>query len=166
MPALDPTAPQTYHGAVAVEIYDGSTNSISLVFEGSFSWSEVGRAVVEARSRGRHLATPVLVETEDNDCSISLKGLVTSFLGASTVHLYEALTFTGNAAAWVPVGAGNAKSFGIRFTALSGDFGGGQQVLDFFPCHNGSRKIDPAGDRGLCTLEAEITAYMNQPQVT
>jgi hypothetical protein len=164
MAAIDSTVPMTHHGATAITITDGS-NTVTIVYTGSFSWTETGRSVTEARDRGRHKSTPVIVETEDNDCAISFTGMITSFLGSSNTHLYEALTRTGNAAAWTSTGVGNAYTYTLTATFLNGEASGGSQTLTFTPCHTDSLALDGMGADGLMQVDATITAYINRPTV-
>ena len=164
MAALDSSVPMTHHGASAITITDG-VSSVTVMFTGSFSWTQTGRSVVEARDRGRRKSTPVVVETEDNDCSISFSGMITSFLGSANTHIYEALTRSGKAAAWLSTGDGNAHTYRMDVTLLNGDAGGGSQVLTFNPCHTDSLQIDPMGADGLCNFDASITAYVNAPTI-
>lgn len=164
MAALDSSVPQVYSGAAAVQITDGS-NTVTIAFEGSFSWTRTGRQVVEARSRDRHKSTPVIVETGDSDISISMEGNITSFLGSSNTYVYEALTKTGNAAAWTSTGAGNAYTFRLVYTCLSGAAGGGSQTLTFNYCHCDQIAIDPGGDDGKTSFSATITDYENDPTI-
>jgi len=101
MAALDSSTPLKRIGTTALTLTDGagSPTSISVIFEGSFSFTTTGRAVIEAMSQGRHKATPVLVETQDQTTSIEFDGYITSFKGSSNSHVYEFLTRTGTASA-------------------------------------------------------------------
>lgn len=168
MAALDSSAPHVFNGAAAISIDDGTTPAaltVDIIFEGSFSWTETGRTVTEARTRGRRKSTPVLIESEDNDIEITLSGKITSYLGDSNTHIYEALTKTGNAASWVKTGAGTAHSYTLTFTALSGSDGSTVQTLTFDPCHTSSLQLNPNGDGGMHEFEATIMCYANRPTV-
>lgn len=168
MAVLDSSAPMTYSGAAALAVNDGTTPTaltVSITFEGSFSYTETGRTVTEARSRDRRKSTPVLIEGGDNDIEISLSGMITSYLGDSNTHIYEALTKTGNAASWVKTGAGTAHTYELVFTALSGADGSTTQTLTFPYCHTASLQIDPNGEGNMHAFEATITCYANRPTV-
>lgn len=162
MAAADSSIPRVFHGASAIVISDGS-NSVTIIFEGTFTWSATGRTKNEARSRGRHKSTPVVTEGEDGDISISMSGKITSYLGSSNTHLYEALTKTGNAAGWTPTADGNAHTYRIVYTSLNGAAAGGTQTLTFAYCSTDSIDIDTNGDGGHETLEASITDRENLP---
>lgn len=166
MAALDSTIPQVFKGAAAIRISDGTGTplTVDLIFEGTFSWTQVGRTVNEARSRGRRKSTPVLIEGEDNDMELTLSGKITTYLGNSNTHVREALTQTGTAGSWVKTGAGNAYSFDLKFTSLAGDGSGTTQVLTFSPCVVTSLQTNPDGDSGH-EFEATITCYANRPTI-
>ena len=166
MAALDSSAPHTFSGATAIRVYDGTAVTpleVNIIFEGSISWTETGRTITEARSRDRRKSTPVLIAGGDTDITISLSGKITSYLGNSNTHIYEALRKRGNASAWVKTGAGTAHSFDIDFTALSGADGSTTQVATFPYCTLNSLQIDPNGDGNMHSFEAEIICHANEP---
>jgi len=167
MAALDSSAPHTYSGATALRVYDGTGTPLDadIIFEGTFSWTEVGRSVSEARTRDRRKSTPVLIEGGDNDISISMSGKITSYLGDGNTHIYEALRRSGNASAWVKTAAGTAHSFDLDFVALAGSDGTTVQTLTFPYCHLASLKVDPAGEGNMHAFEAEIICHANQPTI-
>lgn len=168
MAVLDSSEPLVYAGAAAIAINDGTTPTaltVSIIFEGTFSWSRTGRTVTEARTRGRRKSTPVLIEGEDNDITISLSGKVTSYLGDSNTHVYEALHRSGNASSWVKTGGGNAHTFELVFTALAPDSGGTTQTLTFPVCSLSSFNGNPDGEGSMHEFEAEIICYANDPTI-
>jgi len=165
MAVLDSSVPQAFHGATAIRVYDGTGTplEVSVKFEGSITWTETGRTVNEALSRDRRKSTPVLMEAGDNDITISISGKITSYLGDSNTHIYEALRRSGNAVVWVKTAAGNAHSFDIDFTSLAGDGSGTNQTGTFPYCHLASLKVDPKGQGAGHEFEAEIICHANQP---
>ena len=165
MAALDSSVTLTAYGAAAVTITDGAANSITMVGEISLSWEETGRSVTEARERDRHLATPNVIETGDNNMSISMEFWVRSYLGSSNVHEYEALTFTGNASGWTTTVNGNAKCYTMDVAMLEPG-GATTQNLSFPFCHTDSANSDPRGADGKASISASITSYANRPTIT
>lgn len=167
MAVLDSSEPMVYSGAAAIQLSDGTGTplTVDIIFEGTFSWTRTGRTITEARTRGRRKATPVLIEGEDNDITISLSGKITSYLGDSNTHIYEALHKDGNASAWVKTGAGNAHSFDLIFTALAPDSGGTTQTLRFSPCTMSSFNGSPDGEGNMHEFEAELVCYANDPTI-
>ena len=164
MAVLDSSLTQTSHGAAYLTIADGGANTITLKFEGSFSWEETGRSVTEALNRGRHLSTPNVIETGDNNVAVTLDGLITSYLGSSNTHVYEAMKFTGTASSWASTTDGSAKCFRLTYTTIEPN-STTTQTLTFAYCHLDTISIDPRGDDGKTSFSASITDYENQPTV-
>ncbi len=162
MAALDSSVTTTAHGAAAVTITDGAANSITMVGEISLSWEETGRSVTEARERDRHLATPNVIETGDNNMSISMEFWVRSYLGNSNVHEYEAMTFTGNASGWTTTVDGNAKCFTMAVQLIEPG-AATTQTLTFPHCHLDTWSNDPRGADGKNSASVSLTSYANRP---
>lgn len=165
MAALDSSTPLKRIGTTALTISDGagSPASISVIFEGSFSFTTNGRAVIEAMSQGRHKATPVLVETQDQTTSIEFDGYVTSFKGSSNSHIYEVLTRTGTAASYVTTADGDGYALKLVVTFLeSKASGAATQTLTFNHCHPDSVQIE-AGTEDAVRFSASFTCYENTP---
>lgn len=166
MASLDSSVPFKYSGGGSLKIKDGGGNEITVTFEqGTFTWTRTGRTYTEARSRGRHESTPVVVETTDGNIALAFQCLVTSFKGNANVHPAEALTFTGNAAAWTTTGVGSKKLCEIELTMDSTPDGGGQQVATFAYCACDSVAFDHAGAEGLMQLAASLTDFENDPTI-
>ena len=163
MAGIDSSYTTTAHGAAALTIA-GASNSITMALEISLSWEESGRTVTEARERDRHLGTPNVIETGDNNMSISIEGHVRSYLGASNVHEYEAMTKTGNAGAWTSTGAGSAYLFTLTVTIIEPD-STATQTLTFPYCHLDSWSNDPRGADGKNSFSATITSFANRPTI-
>lgn len=170
MAALDKNVPQTYTGAAAIVVKDGSSTPLTagILFEGSFSWTETGRETSEALNRGRRSTSgpPTIIEGDDGTITLSLSGLIQSYLGDSDTHIYEALTRTGNAAAWVRTANGTAHSYDLDYTSLSGDPSGDSQLLNFPYIVTRSLKIDPKGTGNKSRFEAELICHRNRPTIT
>jgi hypothetical protein len=166
MADLDSSTPLKRIGTTALLIKDGTTptaNSVSVIFEGSFSATVTGRAVVEATSQGRHKTTPVLVETTSGTVALEFDGHITSLKGASNTHIYEALTRTGTAASWVSTGDGDAYTVEIVATFLeSKQTGAATQTLTFAFCHPDSIQIE-AGTEDAVRFSASLTDFEDYP---
>lgn len=165
MAVLDSVLVQTPFGASAITVTDGAAASVTVIYEGAFSWEETGRTVTEALNRDRRGATPNIIETGDNTISITLDGLITSYLGDSNTHIYEALTFTGNASGWTSTSNGSADTYTLAYTSLEPN-SGTTQTLTFPFCHTDSISTDPRGDDGKTSFSASITCYANRPTIT
>jgi hypothetical protein len=166
MPALDSSIPHVWAGAAAITIEDDGALSTSFIFEGTFTWTQVGRTVVESRKRGRHHETkPVAVETDDGDVAISMSGEITSYLGSSSTYPYELFTKSGTAASATSTIDGGAHAVRIIYTSLEPDSGATQRAT-FKYCHPDSVKIDPQGADGKASMEVELTDYENAPTWT
>ena len=149
--------------SIALSDGTGTPNTITLTLEqgSSITWSETGRTVTEARARGRHQTTPMVVETEDGNVTGSITLIVSSWLGDSNTHPYEAFTFTGNAATWTSVGGGGAPLLKWVATMNSTVDDGGSQAGTFSYVHVDS--IDVGEQEGLYTIQATFTDYENRP---
>jgi hypothetical protein len=167
MPALDSSIPHVWAGAAAITIEgDGASESTSFIFEGTFTWTQVGRTAVESRKRGRHHETkPVVVETDDGDVAISMSGEITSYLGSSSTYPYEAFTKSGTASSWTSTVDGGAHAVRLVYRSLEPE-SGATQTATFNYCHPDSVKIDPKGSDGKAMLEVELTDYENKPTWT
>lgn len=164
MAAIDSTGtPFKWPGSGDITITDGSANSLAMSLIGSFSWSQAGRTKVEVMERRRHQGTPVILETDDATCEISISGKITSFSGSSNVHPFEALTQSGNASGWTKVGGGDAYTYQLTAVATHPD--GSTQTLTFTPVATTSLSANLDGEEGQATFEATLTAYMNAPTV-
>lgn len=164
MAAIDSsTTPFKWPGSGNITISDGGANTLNMTLIGSFSYEEPGRTKVEVRERRRHQATPVVLETDDGDVSISISGKVTSLLGSGNVHPYEAFTQSGNASAWTSVGSGDAYQFQIVATATHPD--GSTQTATFAYCTLNSISVNFDGEDGQMTFEATLTDYENAPTI-
>ena len=124
--------PKYFRGGGSGKIIDGSGNEVAFEFEQTMlTWEVIGRTKTEARSRGRHESTPVIVENEDSNIALSLDFYITTFSGSSAVSPYEAMTQTGQASAWTSTAAGNAYCFKIEMTFNNTGGGGGSQTVTF-----------------------------------
>jgi hypothetical protein len=166
MADLDSSVPLKRIGTTALLIEDGTTptaNSVSVIFEGTFSATVTGRAVVEATSQGRHKSTPVLVETTSGTVALTLDGHITSLKGNSNTHIYEALTRTGTASSWATTGDGDAYMLKITATFVqSKQTTPATQTLVFAYCHPDSIQIG-AGPDDAVTFSASFTDYEDYP---
>ena len=165
MAALDSSTPLKRIGTTALTLTDGagSPTSISVIFEGSFSFTTTGRAVIEAMSQGRHKSTPVLVETQDQTTSLEFDGYVTSFKGSSNSHVYEFLTRTGTASALTTTSDGDGFTLKLVATFLeSKASGAATQTLTFNFAHCDSVQIEAGTEDGV-RFSASFTCYENAP---
>ena len=167
--ALDSSTPLKAQGSVAILAFDGTGTPLtsSGIFTGKYGWTRSGVSHVESRSQGKHKSTPVVTQTTDGNCKITLEGEITSFEGSSNTHLIEALQTTGNAAAWVPTGDGDGKTFGLTFSLLESKASSpSTQTITFGVCTLDSMKVDVGvGDSDVVKFSATITAYTNDPVV-
>ena len=154
-----------FKGAVTTAtLADGGANTLLLkLVQGSITWTEPGPTYVEAMERGRHQSTPVVVDTDDGNCSGSCQFLVDSWAGSSTATPYEFLTFTGAAAAFATTSAGGRKTFKLTVTMNSTVDGGGSQTAVFAHCVLDSIDVDDAGTDGLTTLTFNWTDLESRP---
>jgi hypothetical protein len=154
-----------FKGAVSTAtLGDGGANTLLLkLVQGSITWSEPGRAYVEAMERGRHQSTPVVVETDDGNCSGSCSFLVDSYDGSSAATPYEFLTFSGSASAFATTSAGGRKTFKLTVTMNSTVDGGGSQTAIFAHCVLDSIEVDDGGTDGLMTLTFNWTDLESRP---
>ena len=167
MAALDNvTTPFKFNVGTFTIAGSGSGESLSITGALTFSWTRTGRAYQEARNQGRHQSTPVVVETEDGNISLTISGYVTSFLGSSNVHPYEAITHDGNAASWASQSTGGKKTVSITAAPTSAADGGGAQSIVFNHCANDSCDIDFQGEGSLFTFSATFTDLENDPTIT
>jgi len=170
MATLDSSTPLKHQGATAILVSDGTGTPLTAsgIFTGKVGWTETGISHVESMTQGRHKSTPVVTQTTDSNCQITLEGEVTTFEGSSATHIVEALQFTGQAAAWVPTGGGDGKTFGLALAFLeSKHTTPTTQTLTFAVCTLDSMKIDAGvGDSDVVKFSATITAYTNHPAVS
>ena len=134
---------------------------LALLQGSTITWNEVGRTAVEARDRGRHQSTPCIEETDDGDITGSLVLEVTSWKGSSNVHPYEAMTHTGNAAAWKNTANGGAVTLEMQVSMNSTVDGGGLQTATFKYVR--FTDIAVGEQEKLHTITANFTAYENRP---
>lgn len=169
MAALDSVIPFPYQKGTLV-IKDGTNptaNQITVTYEqGTFSFSAPGRSYSEAMGRGRRStsAAPVLMDGDDGVVTGQFSFLITSFLGDSNVHPYEAVTFSGNASSWVTTSRGTRKSLELVFTADSSEAtGGGTQTLTFKYCVITNPECDMNAVEGKAQLTVSFTDHENLP---
>ena len=166
MASLDSSTPLKRIGTTALAVADGTTpsaNTISVIFEGSISFTVSGRSVIEAMSQGRHKTTPVVVETQDQVTTVEFDGYITSFKGSSNTHIYEALTRTSTAASWVTTSDGDGYTVQLTVTYLeSKASGAATQTLTFAFAHPDSVQIE-AGTEDAVRFTASFTNYENYP---
>jgi hypothetical protein len=169
MASLDSSTPLKRIGTTALAVADGTTptaNSISVIFEGSISFTVSGASVIEATSQGKHKTTPVVVETQDQVTSIEFDGYITSFKGSSNTHIYEALTRTGTASSWKTTSDGDGYCVKLTVTYLeSKATSPSTQEVVFAFAHPDSVQIE-AGTEDAVRFSASFTNYENYPTVT
>lgn len=166
MSAVDTLLPFTFQGAAYLTIEGGgSGQSVNVLFEGSVSASIVGRAVSEARHRGRHASgTPIVIETEDGNISLQISGKATSMLGSSQVSLYGAAKGQGAGAGWSSTGRGTAKLRKITLTPKEADSGSTQSIV-FNYCHCDSFDIT-SDDEKFMGFTSSWTDFENYPSIS
>lgn len=156
------TTPFAFTGTMTYRITDGGANYIDMTLVGSLSWDAPGRTQVEVMERRRHQSTPVTVETDDGNVTLNVSGRITSFLGSSNVHPFEAFTQTGNASGWTSVtGHGYVLEHKVTLTHPSGT----QQTLTFNYCKRDSLSCNHDGADGLGDFEATFTDMENYPSI-
>lgn len=166
MANLDSSIPFSGSEDESLVIKDGGANSITLTFaQGGLVVEEEQAPYVEARTRNKHQATPVVRKTGNGNLKITLKCLVTSFKGTANVHPYEALTFSGNAAAWASTSTGDKKTLQLEHTLNSTVAGGGSQLRTYKYCVPGPVSLDPMGADGLFLLSCELTDLEEAPTI-
>lgn len=148
-----------------VYIYGGApaTESCQLkVVQGDVNYTIEGDQHTEARSRNKHLSTPILRKTGDGNVTGSFSCLIHSFKGSSAATLYEVLTGTGLAASWSSTAYGDKKARKLVMTVNDGSL---SQVTTFNYCVFSNVAIDPAGADGLWQVSADFTDYESAPTV-
>lgn len=166
MAAINSTTNHTpfrWPGSGDITVYDGGGNSCTAHLIGSFDWTENGRAYVEIMERRRHQATPVLEETDDGTVEITISARITSMKGNSTVHLFEALRFTGAAASWTSVASGTKKALRLVATYTKPD--GSTQTATFAACIPTSIAVTSDGEDGFAQLDATLVDHENQATI-
>lgn len=166
MAATDNLIPFVFAGGGTITLKDGTgtPETLAIAFkQGTFTYSETGRAYAEAREAGRHASTVTVMETDDSNMSGSFSCLVTSFKGSSNTHPYEFLTWSGTAAGFTSTSAGDKKTM-IIIMGLT--IGGVNQTLQFNHCVVDSVDIDTGGAEGLCQLSCSFTSLTNAPSIT
>ena len=163
MAALDNSTTPFKVALTTIVVSDGGSNSLTLCLEqgSSITWSETGRTVAEAQVRGRHQTTPVLLETTDGNVTGSVTLLVSSWKGSSNVHPYEAMTLTGNAAAWATTAIGSGRTLKWLVTTNSTVDEGGSQAATFAYVHSDS--IEVGEQEGLYSMTVSFTDFENRP---
>ncbi len=142
----------------------GTPNTLTLTLvQGSATWTEPGRAVAEARERGRHLTKPTIVETDDQNVSLSISALVDTVYGNTAVSLREFVTFTNGASAFVSTASGAAPCVKVTLTLNSTVDGGGSQTVVFAYAHCDELSWDDAGTDGLATVSLTFTDFESRP---
>jgi len=169
MAALDAVVPfKNSNGTLNLYEGSGSPASLTLTFrQGTLSYSETGRAYVEAMEAGRHIsAAPVLIETDDGNVTGSFTLLVTSFKGSSAVTPYEFLTHTSGASSYTTTAKGSKPAIKLVFIVDStGEAGGagGSQTLTFAYAVINSIDLDSGGADGLFQMSVSFTDHENRP---
>lgn len=161
MASLDSTNNVFRYAVTTVTIKDGTGTPQTITCylkQGSLTYSAPGRAWVEAREAGRHLATPVASETEDGNVTGSLSMLITSFKGNVNKHPYE--VFTG-AAGFVTVGAGSKTQLEMEVAATADD-GSTVQTGTFANCIFTVESVEFPTD-GQCLMTVNFTDLENAP---
>jgi hypothetical protein len=150
-------------------ISDGSTNSITFTWQqGSFTWSQPGRSYTEQKHRGRRPTSgaPVLMETEDAEITGQCSFLITSLLGSTNVHPYEAMTLSGNASSWTTTARGSKKAVRMTLSPSSSSAAtGGTQNVAFNYCVF-QVECDMSGAEGLGLVTGSFTDHENKPTIT
>ena len=169
MASLDAVVPfKNSNGVLTLLDGTGTPNTLQITFrQGTLSYSETGRAYVEAMEAGRHVsAAPVLVETDDGNVSGLFTLLVTSFKGSSNVTPYEFLTFTSGASAYTTTAKGSKPAIKMTFVVDStGEAGGsgGSQTITFAYAVINSIDLDSGGADGLFQMSVSFTDHENRP---
>ena len=164
MANLDSTTNVFIHSVTSIPFEDGATPTAATLTmhlrEGFAGWTQTPRTVVEARNAGRHLATPIVNETTDNNCSGSFQGLVSSWKSNSTLTPEEFLTNTGGGGALTSTATGTAFCFKMINT-FTADDGSTQQTATFAFCHIDT--LDITEVEGQYAITFNWTAYQNRP---
>lgn len=156
-----PGIPKTWSGGGTGKVVLGDASEVAFEFEQSFlTWTESGREVTEAMSRGRHETTPVLIETTDGNIEGSVDMLITTWSASSNMSVYEALSGTGLAAAVDPVGAGDAHSYKLVMTFVTPKTGESQTITFGF-CRTSSIAFDL--NEGKVQGSFSFIDYENRP---
>lgn len=150
-----------------VYLEDGAGNSIELeLVQNDPEITVEGKPWSEARSRNQHASgTPIGRETGDGNITGSMTMLLKSFLGDTEVTPKEALTRTGNAAAWTSTMRG-MYAIQIRIVADASASGGATQTTTYRYCVCRNVKWNFGGANGLATLSFDFTDLENEPQIT
>lgn len=168
MADLDSATPLKPQSGTAVVINDGTSPSaltLTAIFQGNFNWTVNGKPGVESLNQNTHKSTPVVTEVGDTTVSLTMEGTITSLKGSSNTHVYEALTRTGNASAWVPTNDGDDYCVEIVFTVLeSKNSGAASQTITFAYCKLESIQVTANVDNVL-TFSASFTDYENAPTI-
>jgi hypothetical protein len=139
---------------------------IAAIVEGNLTWSETGRAWVEAgKSRGRRSGRPVVVETDDGQISLSFSVKISTWLGDTEVSIREALTGKGKAASagWQSTVDGGRWGTEIEFTWDGSEDGGATQSAKFAYVITDSLDVDTGQFDGLTGLSVSATDLENEP---
>jgi hypothetical protein len=167
MAGLDsPGTPHKLAGATLV-ISDGagSPASVTATLFGEFQWDTPGPGVVEALlPGGKHQSPPVMIETNDGDCTLSFDALITSYVGSAAVHPLEALTLSGQASGWTSVTSaanGGAPTLKVQITQTHPD--GTSQTITFAVARVSGLGGDLGGKDGLSQLRCTMVAPQTYP---
>jgi hypothetical protein len=162
MANLDSTTNVFRYAATTVKVIDGTggtpLETTCYLKQGELTFSAPGRAYVETREAGRHLATPVTSETEDGNVTGSLTMTITSFKGSSSVHPYEVFT---NNASYVTVGAGSKVQLKLEVTCTADD-DSTTQVATFAYCVFTVESVSFPTD-GTCQMTVNFVDHENAP---
>lgn len=146
---------------------DGGANSLILTLvQTEINFTIEREPVTEARSRNKHLSTPVLRKTGDGNISGSMVLLVSSFKGSADETTYEVLTMSGTASGWTTTAAGDGKTIRLTFAAVNPSTGGASQTIAFNYCYCSNVKVEPGAADGLTSISFDFTDYENYPTVT
>lgn len=135
MAALDTSIAFSKKDITSITLTFGDASTLVLILkESTLSWNRTGTTYADVKENGQHLSTPQARITEDGTCSGSLDIKIASWLGSAVLNPYEALTWTGAAAAKTTVGAGDKKMVKMAVVYNSTGAGGGSQTVTFRYC--------------------------------
>ena len=159
MANLDSTDNVFLYNKTVVAWTDGTDSVTCILKQGALNYVSPGPSFVEVREAGKHLATPIVVETEDGDTTGSITMVITSFKGSSNDHPYEVAT---GAAGWTTTGKGNRKLLTMTVTMTGADAAAPVQILTFSHVALVLESVDMPTD-GPITMTVNFTAHQNRP---
>lgn len=167
MAQLDSTIPVKWAGSGTLVLTEGGATSVTVTFEqGTFTWTESGRAYTEAMSRGRHYGGgPRLIETTDANVTGQFTFIPTSFYGSTAATPYEMMLFKGVAASYTTVASGSKKALKVVLTINKTEESESNQTATFNYCVFTEVGVDMAAADGLGQITASFADHENTPTI-